>query len=125
MAATASAAVVVSTDLAEEVSAVAALVRDSAGPVDFRIGIFTVAEITVVSVIAVSEGAIAVFAIVVSAILMAAFSIRAFTASDIHIITTTSTPITTDIRINYNSSPRVDTSGDLDRQKWARLCNRN
>ena len=63
-----------------QVSAAAALVQDSAGRMDFRVGAFLVGEITVASVIAVSVGAIVVFAIESFAILMGALPISASTA---------------------------------------------
>ena len=64
-----------------------------AGRMDFRIAIFSG------GVIAVSMDATAVFAIVASAILTGAFWIRASTTSYTQIFTTTTTPITIDIRI--------------------------
>jgi hypothetical protein len=74
-------------------SPAAALVRDSAGCGDFLL----VAEITAVLVTVVSVGTIATFAVVVFAILMGTSSISASMGSDIRIITSTTTRITTRI----------------------------
>jgi hypothetical protein len=73
-----------------EGSAAAALVRFSAGPVDFRVEVRLVEEITAASLTGVSVDAIATFAS-----LMETFSISASLASDTQIITpiTTHTPI--------------------------------
>ena len=83
--------VVVGTD-----SAVVAHLTDSAGRGDF----FLAAEITAVLLTAVSGDAIATFAIVVFAILMGTSSISASMGSDIRIITSTTTHITTHTRIS-------------------------
>ena len=69
----------------------AALVLDLAGRGDFLL----VVEITTVLVTVVSEDAIATFAVVVFAILMETSSISASMGSDIQIITSTTTRITT------------------------------
>jgi len=82
-----------------QVSAGAALVRDSAGRVDLRVEVFLVGQMAVASVIAVSVGEIAAFAIVGFAISKGTLSILAFTALDIQITTDTTTRITTHIRI--------------------------
>ena len=81
-------------------SPAAALVRDSAGGGDFLL----VAEITAVLVTVVSVDAIATFAVVVFAILMGTSSISASMGSDIRIITSTTTRITTHTPIsNYGA----------------------
>jgi hypothetical protein len=77
----------------------AALVRDSAGRVDLRVGVFLVGQIAVASVIAVSVGEIAAFAIVGFAISKGTLSILASMALDIRITINTTTPITTHTRI--------------------------
>jgi len=82
-----------------QVSAGAALVRDSAGRVDLRVEVFLVGQIAVTSVIAVSVGEIAAFAIVGFAISKGTLSILASMALDIQIIINTTTPITTHTRI--------------------------
>jgi hypothetical protein len=82
-----------------QVSAGAALVRDSAGRVDLRVEVFLVGQIAVASVIAVSVGEIAAFAIVGFAISKGTLSILASMALDIQIIINTTTPITTHTRI--------------------------
>jgi hypothetical protein len=82
-----------------QVSARAALVRDSGGRVDLRVEVFLVEQMAVASVIAVSVGAIAAFAIAGFAILKGTLSILASTALDIQITTNTTTRITTHIRI--------------------------
>jgi len=90
--------VVVVTDSAD--SRAAALVRDSGGREDFLL----VAEITAALVPVVSEDAIATFAVVVFAILMGTSSISASMGSDIPIITSTTTRITTHTPIsNYGA----------------------
>jgi hypothetical protein len=81
-----------------QVSAGAALVRDSAGRVDLRVEAFLVGEIAVASVIGVSVGEIAAFAIVGFAISKETFSILAFMALDIQIITNMASHITTHTR---------------------------
>jgi hypothetical protein len=88
-----SVAVVTDSALAKHLadSPAAALVRDSAGRGDFLL----VAEITAVLVTVVSVDAIATFAVVVFAILMGTSSISASMGSDIQIITSTTTRITT------------------------------
>ena len=78
-----------------QVSAGAALVRDSAGRVDLRVEVFLVGQIAVASVIADSVGEIAAFAIVGFAISKKTLSILVFMALDIQIITNTATHITT------------------------------
>ena len=78
-----------------QVSAGAALVRDSAGRVDLRVEVFLVGQMAVASVIAVSVGEIAAFAIVGFAISKETLSILVFMALDIQIITNTATHITT------------------------------
>ena len=81
-------------------SLAAALVRDSRGREDFLL----VAEITAALVTVVSVDAIATFAIGAFAILMRAFSISASMGSDIQIITSTTTRITTHTPIsNYGA----------------------
>ena len=81
-------------------SPAAALVRHSAGRGDFLL----VAEITVALVTAVSVDAIATFAVVVFVILMETSSISASMGSDIRIITSTTTRITTHTPIsNYGA----------------------
>jgi hypothetical protein len=82
-----------------QVSAGAALVRDSAGRVDLRVEVFLVGQIAVAPVIAVSVGEIAAFAIMGFAISKGTLSILAFMALDIRIIINTTTPITTHTRI--------------------------
>ncbi|MGA8482520.1 MAG: hypothetical protein WB696_31500 [Chthoniobacterales bacterium] len=82
-----------------QVSAGAALVRDSAGRVDLWVEVFLVEQIAVASVIAVSVGEIAAFAIVGFAISKGTLSILVSMALDIQITTNTTTPITTHIRI--------------------------
>ena len=77
-------------------SPAAALVRDSAGRGDFLL----VAEITAALVTVASVDAIATLAVVVFAILMGTSSISAPMGSDIRIITSTTTRITTHIPIN-------------------------
>ena len=81
--------VAVVTHLAD--SPAAALVVDLTRPGDFLL----VAEITAALVTVVSVDAIATFAVVVFAILMGTSSISAFMGSDIQIITSTTTRITT------------------------------
>ena len=94
--------VVVITDSAD--SPAAALVRDSAGRGDFLLLDFLVAEITAALVTVVSVDAIATFAVVVFAILMGTSSISASMGSDIRIITSTTTRITTHTPIsNYGA----------------------
>jgi len=81
-------------------SPAAALVRDSAGRGDFLL----VAEITAALVIVVSVDAIATFAVVVFVILIGTSSIWASMGSDIRIITSTTTRITTHTPIsNYGA----------------------
>jgi hypothetical protein len=98
-----------------QVSAGAALVRDSAGRVDLRVEAFLVGEIAVASVIGVSVGEIAAFAIVGFAISKGTLSILASMALDIQIITnmathiTTHTRTTTDTRITTHT--RITTIG--------------
>ena len=82
-----------------QVSAGAALVRDSAERVDLRVEVFLVGQIAVASVIAGSVGEIAAFAIVGFAILMGTLSILASMALGIQITTNTTTRTTTRIRI--------------------------
>src|SRR5690242_20506409 len=82
-----------------QVSAGAALVRDSAGPVDLGVEVFLVGQIAVASVAAVSVGGIAAFAIVGFAISKKTLSILASMAVNIRITTNTTTPITTHTRI--------------------------
>jgi hypothetical protein len=82
-----------------QVSAGAALVRDSRGRVDLRVEVFLVGEIVVASVSAVSAGEIAAFAIVGFAISKGTLSILASMALGIQITIGTTTPITTHIRI--------------------------
>jgi hypothetical protein len=82
-----------------QVSAGAALVRDSAGRVDLRVEVFLVGQIAVASVTAVSVGEIAVFAIVGFTISKGTLSILASMALDIQITTNTTTPITTHTHI--------------------------
>ena len=77
-----------------QVSAGAALDRDSTGRVDLRVEVFLVGEIVVASVIAVSAGEIAAFAISKGTL-----SILASMALDIQITISTTTPITTHTRI--------------------------
>ena len=87
--------VVVVTHLAD--SPAAAFVRDSAGRGDFLL-------ITAVLVTVVSVDAIATFAVVVFAILMGTSPISASMGSDIQIITSTTTRITTHTPIsNYGA----------------------
>ena len=86
--------VAVVTHLAD--SPAAALVRDSAGRGDFLL----VAEITAALVTVASVDAIATFAVVVFAILMGTSSISASMGSDLRIITSTTTRITTHTPIN-------------------------
>jgi hypothetical protein len=76
-----------------QVSAGAALVRDSAGRLDLRVEVFLLGQI------AVSVGEIAAFATVDFAISKGTLSILASMALDIQITTNTSTPITTHTRI--------------------------
>ena len=86
--------VVVVTDSAD--SPAAALVRDSGGREDFLL----VAEITAALVTVVSVDAIATFAVVVFAILMGTSPISVSMGSDIQIITSITTRITTHTPIN-------------------------
>jgi hypothetical protein len=121
-----------------QVSAGAALVRDSAGRVDLRVEAFLVGEIAVASVIGVSVGEIATFAIVGFAISKETLSILAFMALDIQIITnmathiTTHTRTTTDTRITTHT--RITTIGvdsaagatdHLNPVKRPQLCSRH
>ena len=91
-----------------QVSAGAALVRDSAGHVDLRVEVFLVGEIAVASVIAVSVGESAAFAIVGFAISEGTLSILDSMALDIRVITNTTTRITTHTRI---TTIGVDSAG--------------
>src|ERR1700692_2698328 len=81
--------VVVVTHLAD--SPAVALVRDSAGPGDFLLVDFLVAEITAALVTVVSVDAIATFGTVAFAILTGTLSISASMGSDIRITTRTTT----------------------------------
>jgi hypothetical protein len=77
--------------LAGEVEGTFLWVHESAGRVDFRVEVLLVGEIARTSVTAVSVDAIATFATVGFAILMRTFSLSASLASDIQIITPTTT----------------------------------
>ena len=99
-----------------QVSAGAALVRDSAGHGDLRVESFPVRQITGASVIAVSVGEIAAFAIVGFAISKGTLLILASMALDIQITTNTTTRITTHIHITTDiciTTIGVDSSGGL------------
>ena len=110
-----------------EGSTAAALVRHSAGPVDFRVEGHLVEEITAASVTGVSVDAIATFAIVAFASLMEGFLISAFLASDIQAITLTITPITTHTFITTTMRIKAPinlwTTEHPDQVKRSRLCN--
>ena len=94
--------VAVVTHLADSLAA--ALVRDSGERGDFLLVAFPVGEIKVVLATVVSVDASATFAVVAFAILMGTSPISASMGSDIQIITSTTTRITTHTPIsNYGA----------------------